>query len=117
MTMDRETLDRREFTLRSLLAMLAGVTITITGCGDDTTTPTPTDETATISNNHGHAATITSADLTAGAGLTLHIQAQATHDHTVDLTSAEIVQVRNQQVVAKQSTTTNSHNHTVTFNG
>ena len=32
---DDTLLTRREFTVESALAMLAGVTITITGCGDD----------------------------------------------------------------------------------
>ena len=41
---DETLLTRREFTVESALAMLAGVTITITGCGGDdnpTTNPTP----------------------------------------------------------------------------
>ena len=42
---DENLLTRREFTVETALAMLAGVTITITGCGDDddngTTNPTP----------------------------------------------------------------------------
>jgi hypothetical protein len=115
---DRDTIDRRQFTLGALLAMLAGATITITGCGDDEpTTPTPAAETATIAGNHGHDATITSAQLVAGNGLELHIQNTASHDHTVTLSSAEIVQIRDQQMVAKQSSTANGHNHLVTFNG
>jgi hypothetical protein len=53
------TLDRREFTLAAILAMLSGVTITISGCGGgsspSTSTPPTTqppaagDKTATIS--------------------------------------------------------------------
>lgn len=118
MKKDPETIDRREFTLRSLLAMLAGATITITGCGDDDPSdPSPAAETATISGNHGHAATITAADLVAGATLTLNIMFNATHNHTVQLSAAEIVQIRDQQMVAKQSSTTEGHNHLVTFNG
>ena len=41
---DENLLTRREFTVESALAMLAGVTITISGCGDDDnpgSTPTP----------------------------------------------------------------------------
>lgn len=118
MKVNRETIDRREFTLRSLLAMLAGATITLSGCGDDDpSSPTPAAETATIAGNHGHEATIQSAELVAANGLVLHIQSTATHDHTVTLSSAEIVQIRDQQLVAKQSSTVNGHNHLVTFNG
>ena len=40
---DENLLTRREFTVESALAMLAGVTITISGCGDDdNATPAPT---------------------------------------------------------------------------
>ena len=54
---DENLLTRREFTVESALAMLAGVTITISGCGDDdnaTPAPTPTpppaaDKTGTVS--------------------------------------------------------------------
>ena len=38
---DENLLTRREFTVESALAMLAGVTITITGCGDDDNPTTP----------------------------------------------------------------------------
>ncbi len=126
-----KTLDRREFTLATALAMLSGVAITISSaCSSSsgyssptnpTPTPTPTpaatgDKTGVISNNHGHIATITGAQLTAGAAITLHIQGAATHDHTVDLSAADLTAIAANTQVAKQSSTTNSHNHTVTFN-
>ena len=38
---DVNLLTRREFTVESALAMLAGVTITISGCGDDDEPTTP----------------------------------------------------------------------------
>ena len=67
---DDTLLTRREFTVESALAMLAGVTITITGCVDDdspTTNPTPaTDKTGTVSTDAGHShtgAVITAAQL------------------------------------------------------
>ncbi len=111
-------IDRREFTLQSLVAVLAGATITLSGCGsDEPSSPTPAgDETGTISNNHGHAAVITSAQLTAGGALMLSIQGTASHSHTLELTVAEIEQIRNEQRVSKDSSTDASHNHAVTFN-
>lgn len=118
---DEHLLTRREFTVESALAMLAGVTITISGCGDDdkpTTTPTPpvTDKTGTVGTNHGHAATITAAQLTAGLALTLNIQGTAAHPHTVSLTQTEVTQISGGTRVEKISSTDNAHTHTVTFN-
>ena len=119
------TIGRREFTLEAVLAMLSGVVITISGCGGSsyssmpTSTPTPPasgDKQGTISANHGHVAVITAAQLTAGGALTLHIQGQASHDHTVDLTAAQIGQIAGNQRVSMLSSTTSGHDHTVTFN-
>ena len=117
-------LDRREFTLAAILAMLSGVTITISGCSSSSpSTPTPTtqppaagDKTATISANHGHTATITGAQLTAGGDLTVELTVGNGHTHTVGLTGAEVVQIRGNTRVAKESTTNGGHSHTVTFN-
>jgi hypothetical protein len=114
-----EGLDRREFTLRSILLMLSGVTITISGCGDgdeNPVQPTVTDKVGTISNNHGHTAVIEAAKLSAGGAVTLDIQGSASHNHKVELTAGEVVSIRNGQQVAKTSSTDNSHSHTVTFN-
>ncbi len=127
-----KTLDRREFTLATALAMLSGVAITISSaCGSSgyssptnpapTPTPTPTpastgDKEGVISNNHGHRAVISAAQLSAGAAITLHIQYMATHDHTVDLSAADLTAIAANTQVAKQSSTDSGHNHTVTFN-
>jgi hypothetical protein len=123
MMRDETLLTRREFTVESALAMLAGVTITITGCGDDennpTTNPTPgTDKTATVSTDaaHSHTAVITAAQLTAGSAITLTLTGQTTHTHTVALTQAELSQINAGTRVQKTSTTDNAHSHTVTFN-
>lgn len=116
------SLTRREFTVESVLALLAGVTITITGCDDNgsstSTSPSPTvtDLNGTVSANHGHIATIEAARLTAGLGISLDIRGQATHPHTVDLTSDEVTRIRARQQVSKLSSTDNNHSHTVTFN-
>jgi hypothetical protein len=119
-------LDRREFTLAAVLAMLSGVTITISGCGGSsspststppTTQPSATaDKTGTISDNHGHTATITGAQLTAGGDLTVQLTTGNGHTHSVSLTGAEVVQIRGNQRVSKESSSTAGHSHTVTFN-
>ena len=81
------SLTRREFTVQSALAMLAGVTITISGCGDDVNpapapSPTPTDRTGTVSTDAGHShtgAVVTAAQFTAGNAITLTLTGIATH--------------------------------------
>jgi len=119
-------LDRREFTLAAILAMLSGVTITISGCGGSSSPSTPTppttqppptaDKAGSISANHGHTVTITGAQLTAGGDVTLELTLGSGHTHSVSLTGAEVVQIRGNIKVAKDSTTNSGHNHTVTFN-
>ncbi len=126
-----KTLDRREFTLATALAMLSGVAITISSaCSSNsgystptnpTPTPTPTpaptgDKEGVISNNHGHRAVVSAAQFSAGVAITLHIQYMATHDHTVDLSAADLTAIAANTQVAKQSSTNSGHNHTVTFN-
>ncbi len=121
---DDNLLTRREFTLESALAMLAGVTITISGCGDDdspTTNPTPpaADKTGTVSTDAGHThtgATITAAQFTAGNAITLTLTGAATHTHTVALSQAELTQISAGTRVQKTSSLDNAHTHTVTFN-
>lgn len=122
---DDTLLTRREFTVESALAMLAGVTITISGCGDDnknpTTNPTPpaSDKTGTVSTDAGHThtgAVITAAQLTAGNAITLTLTGSTTHTHTVALSQAELSQINGGTRVSKTSSTDSAHSHTVTFN-
>jgi hypothetical protein len=122
---DENLLTRREFTVETALAMLAGVTITISGCGDDdddnptnptNTTPPAADRTGTVGTNHGHVATITAAQLTAGMALTLNIQGTAPHPHTVSLTQTDVTEISGGRRVDKVSSTDQAHSHTVTFN-
>ena len=129
-SMLEKLVDRRQFTVASAMAILSGVAITITsGCGGNgyssptSPTPAPTpaptgsgDKVGAISNNHGHVAVITGAQLTAGGALALNIQGQATHNHTVELSAAEIASIAANTRVAKLSSTEESHDHTVTFN-
>lgn len=112
-------LTRREFTLQSALAILSGVVITVSGCGSDSTpttpTPTATDVTGAIGTNHGHVAVITAAQQTAANAFTLNIQGTAAHQHTVELSQAELRSLVARQAVSKVSSTDNGHSHTVTF--
>lgn len=116
--------DRREFTVAALLAMLGGVSITISGCGGSASPSSPStpsttqpvaDKSGTISSNHGHVAVITSGQLTAANTLALSLQGTASHNHMLELSAAELVQIRDGQTFAKECSGT-SHKHMVTFN-
>jgi|MudIll2142460700_1097286.scaffolds.fasta_scaffold282739_2 hypothetical protein len=126
-------MDRREFGREAALALLGGATITLYGCGGGgssysspvaPSTPAPSSGTGgageamgSISSNHGHAAVITGAQLTAGNGLRLDIRGQADHSHSVDLSAAQVAQVRGSTRVSIDSTDTQGHQHAVVFNG
>ena len=119
-------LDRREFTVQAILAMLAGVSITISGCGGSDGGSTPTqpnppsggtgDKTGNISANHGHTAVITGGQLTAAAAITLDIRGSADHPHSVTLSAAEVTAIAAGTRVGKASSEEQVHTHTVTFN-
>jgi hypothetical protein len=119
---DENLLTRREFTVESALAMLAGVTITITGCGDDDgpapTTVAASGKTGTVSTDAGHThggAEITAAQFAAGNAITLTLTG-AGHTHTLPLSQAELSQISAGTRVSKASSSDNAHTHTVTFN-
>jgi len=46
----------------------------------------------------------------------LDIRGMATHTHTVSLSAAQVASIAANQRVSMTSTTTESHDHTVTFN-
>ena len=115
----KKPINRREFNLHSVMAILGGVAITVSGCSSDspmTPTPTSTDETGVVGTNHGHTAVITSAQLTAGNMISLDITGAATHPHTVELSAGEVGQIGNGTQVSKDSSANDGHRHTVTFN-
>jgi hypothetical protein len=129
--MEHRTLDRREFTLQSAMAILSAATITISGCGGGSSpapspnpnpnpnpNPGPGDVSGTIAGNHGHTAIITSAVLTAANAIQLDIHGTADHPHTVSLSAAEVTMIGARQTVSKVSSTDGAqiHSHTVTFN-
>ncbi len=121
---------RRALSAGAALALLGFPLISIGGCGGggstpagpSTPNPTPTptpgsgDATGAIDFNHGHTAVILSAQLQAGNALSLSIQGSAPHDHTLDLSGAEVIAIRDRQRISKKSTLDSTHDHTVTFN-
>lgn len=112
-------MDRREFTSRALMAMLAGVTVTLTGCGSENPAAPevpPSVKLGTVANNHGHVVVVTSAQQLAGGNITLNIQGDSSHDHTLELTAAEVSRIRAGERVAKDSVLSRGHVHTVVFN-
>ena len=121
-------LDRREFTAEAVLAMLSGVVILVSesACGGSGSSspmspaPLPSgaggEEVGQISNNHGHAAVVTAAQVLAGNQVQLDIRGTADHTHTVTLTHDNLASISAAATVSTRSTTTNGHDHTVTFN-
>ncbi len=112
--------DRREFTVAAMLAMLGGVSITISGCGKASSpagpsTPPVEDKGGAIANNHGHVAVVTAGQLTAANTLALSIQGSASHNHVLELSAAEVRQIRDGQTLVKECSKT-THGHMVTFN-
>ena len=69
-----------------------------------------------ISGNHGHVAVLTAQQLEAGEAVDLDIQGTASHSHTLSLTGAQIVSVRDGSAVEQESSITAGHSHFVTFN-
>jgi hypothetical protein len=116
----RNPVDRREFTLKSALALLSGVAISLSACSSEDAPAGPTspvaDRTAVISSNHGHAAVVTGGQLTAAQELVLDIRGAADHPHTVALSRSEVEAIAAGRQVVKLSSTDLSHGHTTTFN-
>ena len=122
---ETKEITRREFSLEAALAILSGVAITVSGCGSSSNPAGASgnppvasngDHVGAISANHGHSAVITSANIADGKGFELGIRGSATHTHTVTLSDADIAAVGANQQVARVSSSTDGHNHTVTFN-
>jgi hypothetical protein len=114
------TLDRREFTRQSVLALFSGVAITLTttSCGESPAAPSYTDVVGNVSNNHGHTVTVTAAQLSAAGDVTLEVQGTSSHPHQVTLSANDIRTIRSGARLSKDTTPSpsGSHFHTVTFN-
>jgi hypothetical protein len=115
-------LTRREFTVETALAMLAGVTITITGCGgDNNSTAGPSGQSGnkagsvSSSAGHSHTAEITAAQLTAGNAISVTLVG-GDHTHTLALSQSELTQINAGTRVQKESSNDQAHTHFVTFN-
>ena len=124
-----ELLERRDFTMQLILAVLSSATIVVSeACGSSGADPSPVgggnggggggngSVSGTISGNHGHVATITAAQLTGGNAVALDITGSANHSHSVSLSAQDILDVAARKTVAKVSSTDSGHDHTVTFN-
>ena len=119
-------MDRREFLAKAgLVATWAGVTISVGACssdGDNGTNPPPEgDVEGVIGSNHGHTgAVVTEAQLQAGEAVrltlsTVTITGFPPHNHTVDLTAQQVMDIgAGTQVVVESSQV--QHSHSVTFN-
>ena len=125
-TPDLSLLDRREFTLQLVLAVLSGATITVVsacgGGGGNPSSPSPNPGggntngiSGSITGNHGHIATVTNAQLTAANAVAIDIRGGADHPHTIDLTANQVMQIAARQRVSVDSTTDVAH--TVIFIG
>ena len=115
---DENLLTRRRFTLESVMAILVAVMITTVGCGqaDLGPSPPPGDREGVVSENHGHRAIVTAAQLASPNTVTVDMRFRATHNHTLNLTAMELGLIAEDVRVVKTSSTTDDHNHTVTFN-
>lgn len=121
-------IDRREFAKEASLAFLSGITVTVSACGGSgysspatpTTMPPATNNSGNdvgeVSANHGHSAVVLAAWLQAGNAVDLDIRGSATHSHMVSLVADAMRDLRDGKKVQKDSTSTDGHTHTVTFN-
>lgn len=114
---EHHLLSRRTFTVEAALAILATATITITGCDSDLgpTAPVGARE-GVVSDNHGHRAIVEAAQLNSNNTITIDMRFRATHNHELVLTPLELASISENGRVVKISSTTEDHNHTVTFN-
>jgi len=116
---DDHLLSRRAFTVESVLAILATATITITGCNGGTDlgpSPPAGSREGVVSSNHGHRAIVEAAQLNSNSTVTIDMRFRATHNHTLMLSALELASIAENGRVVKNSSTTDDHNHTVTFN-
>ena len=68
-----------------------------------------------ISSNHGHSLTVSREDVEAGTEKEYSIQGGSGHNHLITVTAANFNTLANNQSIAVQSTTDDSHTHSVTI--
>ena len=122
----QDKITRRDFTVKSALAILSSVPVTMMACSDSDSSPSPAaptpqpapvgDVQGTVGTNHGHEAVIMGAQLTAGNAIVLDILGTADHTHSVSLSADDIGQIAAGNRVQRESSTDVAHSHMVTFN-
>jgi hypothetical protein len=77
----------------------------------------PEDTRGEIALNHGHEALITRVQLVAGGAIVLNIKGRASHNHTVELSSNQVVTILAGGSVSVESSADyeDKHGHSVTF--
>lgn len=70
---------------------------------------------SSITNNHGHSLTVSKADIEAGVDKTYSIMGSADHDHEITITAADFSTLKNNMQIGENSTTVQSHSHSVTI--
>jgi hypothetical protein len=116
---DEQLLSRRAFTRESVLAILATAAITVSGCDSSSDlgpSPPAGAREGVVSNNHDHRAIVESAQLNSNSTVTIDLRWRATHNHELVLTPLELAAISENGRVVKTSSTTEGHDHIVTFN-
>ena len=124
-------MDRREFIRLASAALLAETALQILGCGhqanfsDGRGSGKLTDKQAVITfpdtENHPvpyqHFSFVTAEEISSGESWIVSIQGNAGHDHTIRLSAEDFANLEKGIRVSKTSTdsTSDGHNHTVTF--
>ena len=120
-------LNRRTFLKWAVLPAIAAA-LPLSGCRVSTMSPEPVapgdgrlpltaaDKQGLVFDNHEHTAFLAKRDIEAGAAFTLHIQGKAYHDHVLELTEAEMADIRAGLEFAKRSSNDWGHTHEVMFN-
>ncbi len=66
-----------------------------------------------IGSNHGHSLTVSKADVQSGAAKLYSIQGTSGHDHSVSLTTANFISLKNNSTISVTSTNAGGHTHSV----
>lgn len=69
---------------------------------------------SSIGGNHGHSITVTKTDVEAGVEKTYSIQGTASHDHQVTVTATNFADLKSNNSVQVQSTSSTGHTHSIT---